>query len=78
MILDQHNRPLVVFDAANPQHRELYRQFVITGSWKDCPFRFEARDGDGSNNYAATMQRLLVQHYLQQEFGGAANSSAVQ
>lgn len=33
-------RPIVAFDANNPEHRLYYRQFLETRSWGKCPVRF--------------------------------------
>lgn len=58
-------RPWVGFDAANPQHREWYSEFVKHGSWGKCPVRFTCGDEAG-NIY--TMERKMLEYYVKQEF----------
>lgn len=68
-ILDYAVRPLVVFDAANKEHRQHYANFLRTNSWGTCPVRFEVKGSDASNNNLAfAMQRMLTEYYIGKEF----------
>ena len=68
-ILDYAVRPLVVFDAANKEHRQHYATFLKTRSWGTCPVRFEVKGSDASNNNLAfAMQRMLTEYYMAKEF----------
>lgn len=60
-------RPSVIFDPSNKEHREHYVNFAKTRSWGNCPVKFELID-DESNNLAYAMQRKLVAYYLNKEF----------
>lgn len=71
MILDYMKRPVEVFSAANKEHRKHYATFLKTNTWGTCPIRFEIQGSDASNNNASyAMQRLIAEHYIQQEFQG--------
>jgi hypothetical protein len=67
-----HNRPWVVFDPGNNEHRRWYANFVDTGTWGRCPVRFVIPDDHG--NLVTMIQRKLVEYYVKQEFkrGGGA------
>lgn len=34
------NRPYVIFDPANKEHRLIYNKFLKTGSWSNCSYQF--------------------------------------
>jgi len=61
-----HNRPWVVFDPDNNEHRRWYANFVETGTWGRCPVRFVISDDHG--NLVTMIQRKLVEYYVKQEF----------
>ena len=65
-LLNLFGRPFVMFDVANKDHRQHYYNFVKTGSWKDCPYRFEIEDGFG--NLVGMIQVKLVMFYGSKEF----------
>lgn len=64
--LELYQRPLVMFDAANKQHRQFYFNFMQTGSWRDCPYRFVIQDDVG--NLQGMIQRKLLDYYGGKEF----------
>lgn len=59
-------RPLVAFDVENKRHREYYARFMLTNSWRDCPYRFELDEVAGE--LQAAIQRRLLQYYGAKEF----------
>jgi hypothetical protein len=60
-------RPFVVFDASDKNHRAYYHNFVVTGSWGTCPFRFVVDDDHG--DLITMIQRNLIKYYSNKEFG---------
>lgn len=58
-------RETVTFDPSNPQHRLHYSEFIRTGSWRDCPVRYQVRD---MGQQQALMQRQLLEWYARSEF----------
>ena len=60
------NRPFVVFDPSNKDHRRIYRHFLKTGSWKNCDYQFvcEAPYLD----LPSCINLKLVEYYMGQEF----------
>jgi hypothetical protein len=60
-------RPFVVFDAKNKQHRKWFADFNKTGAWGRCPVRFLLDEEHG--DLITQMQRGLIQHYVDKEFG---------
>jgi hypothetical protein len=67
-VLELSGRPYVVFDPANADHRRFYHDFVKTGMWGRCPYRFVVPDDHG--NLITMIQRSLVTFYVNQEFSG--------
>jgi hypothetical protein len=65
-ILQLHHRPWTIFDPENKDHRHWYHEFVKTGTWGTCPFRFVISDDAG--NLITVIQRKLVDYYVRQEF----------
>ena len=61
-----YGRPIVFFDADNKNHRNYYYQFLKTGSWKDCPYRWAIMGEEG--NLQGQIQRTLLERYLGREF----------
>ena len=59
-------RPWVAFDASNREHREWYSEYVKSGTWGRCPYRFIIPDDHG--NLITMIQRALVQWYTENEF----------
>ena len=58
---------MVLFDPESKDHRRWAWQFFRDSSWKNCPVRFALPDGE--DNVLALIQRLLMSHYSQREFG---------
>ena len=69
-----YGRPLVVFNPADAEHRKLYHEFVKTGSWGHCPYRFIVPDERGI--VSAVLQRTMVEYYLKQEFDTKSRKKA--
>lgn len=67
--LEARIRPWAIFDPANMQHREWFYEFLTTGSWRHCPVRFAP--GDQAAELLGWIQRELVLHYAEKEFGKA-------
>lgn len=65
-VLELSGRPYAVFDPANENHRAFYYQFVKTGTWGSCPYRFVVPEDHG--NLVTMIQRSLVTYYVEQEF----------
>ena len=65
-VLELHGRPYTIFDPANEDHRRFYFEFVESGMWGRCPFRFVVPDDHG--NLVTMIQRKLVEHYVNSEF----------
>jgi hypothetical protein len=59
-------RPFVVFDAANAEHRGLYNKFLKTRSWKHstCQWLID----DSSLDVVHNINRKMIQYYMSQEF----------
>lgn len=64
--LELYQRPLVVFDASNKEHRKYYFDFLSTGSWRNCPYRFAIPDDFG--NLMGMIQTKMILYYGEQEF----------
>lgn len=69
MILDHTQRPLVVFNPANSEHRRFYADFVKFRTWGWCPVRFAiSGSAADTNNLTATIERMLAEYYVGEEF----------
>jgi hypothetical protein len=66
--LELYVRPLVIFDPSNKEHRQLYWNYLATGSWMDCPYRFAVQDDHG--HLMGHIQRLILEWYMTREFKG--------
>lgn len=64
--LELYSRPWVVFDPFNKNHREQYFNFIKTGTWGRCPYRFIIPDDQG--DLLTMIQRSLVRYYVEKEF----------
>lgn len=64
--LNQYIRPTVIFDPANPEHREHYLKFIREGSWGNIPVQFIT--SDPTVNQLSTIERQLINFYVSQEF----------
>ena len=61
-----HQRPIVIFDADNAEHRSLYHKFASTKSWKSCPYQW-ALDDD-SIDVVHNMSKKMLKYYTDLEF----------
>jgi len=62
-------RPLVAFDPHNKDHRRYYAEFLEYKGWGTCPVRFICTEDHG-DNLPAMIQRIMVDYYVDREFGG--------
>lgn len=65
--LAMYGRPYVVFNAKDSKHRKWFAAFNKTGAWGRCPVRFVVNDDHG--DLVTMIQRELIQHYVDKEFG---------
>jgi hypothetical protein len=70
-VLELSGRPFIVFDPANKQHRSYYHDFVQSGTWGRCPYRFVVPEDHG--DLVTMIQRSLVEYYVNKEFQNVAN-----
>jgi hypothetical protein len=63
-------RPWVAFDPENKQHRKWFVEFQRTRTWVRCPVRFIVSDEHG--DLITLIQRKLIAHYVDREFGKIA------
>jgi hypothetical protein len=68
--LDYIGRPWVAFDPENKQHRKWFAEFQRSGTWGHCPVRFIVSDEHG--DLITLIQRKLIGHYVDKEFGKIA------
>lgn len=68
-IIEAHVRPWTKFDPKNKVHRAYYTEFLRTQSWGHCPYRFFVEDEGG--NLIGYIQRVLLEHYTDKEFGSS-------
>jgi len=64
--LNLYGRPWLVFDPGNRQHRQYYYDFVKSGTWGQCPYRFVVADDQG--DLITMIQRALIKYYVEREF----------
>ena len=62
------NRPTVMFDVTDINHRRWLGEFTRTRSWANCPVKFY---NIGAGNNVAQMQLRLLNYYTNREFGEA-------
>ena len=65
--LDFIGRPWTAFDAKNKDHRRWFAEFQMLGTCGRCPVRFIVSDDHG--DLVTMIQRRLIQHYVDKEFG---------
>jgi hypothetical protein len=65
--LNLFERPYVVFDVKNKNHRKYFASFLSTGSWKHCPVQFLC-DEEFSASLPAMMRDQMVEYYAKKEF----------
>jgi hypothetical protein len=68
--LDYIGRPWVSFNPENKQHRKWFAEFQRTRTWGSCPVRFIVSDEHG--DLITLIQRKLIGHYVDREFGKIA------
>ena len=59
-------RPIVAFNANNPEHRRYYRQFIETRSWGTCPVRFMVESLN--TDLLSHINREMLAWYVKNEF----------
>lgn len=59
-------RPIVAFDANNPDHRGYYRQFIETRSWGKCPVRFMVESLN--TDLLSHINAVMLDWYVRNEF----------
>jgi len=69
--LEFYGRPLVAFDPCLKEHRQIYYNFVVNRSWGHSPYRFVCPEDTGAD-LISTIQRQLIEFYIQKEFGKVA------
>lgn len=74
-ILQLTTRPLAVFDAANPAHRQEYYKFLTTGTWGNCPIQFIV--DSAYTNMVDMIQHQMLDYYANQEFGSKSKKRVV-
>lgn len=65
MLLDLHRKPVIEFDATNPQHRKDYALFIQTGNWRHTNTRYGV--SDPGMEVQGAIQRKLLSYYTQFE-----------
>jgi hypothetical protein len=69
-VLELSGRPYTVFDPEDKQHRSYYHDFVQSGTWGRCPWRFVVPEDHG--DLVTMIQRALVEFYVNKEFKDVA------
>ena len=59
----------MAFDPINKDHRRYYAEFLEYSGWGTCPVRFICPEDHGGD-LPVMIERLLVQYYIDREFGG--------
>jgi len=73
--LQLYGRPWIVFDPKNRQHRQYYHEFVKSGTWGRCPYRFVVADDQG--DVITMIQRALIKYYVEREFSVVKTQQSV-
>lgn len=60
------NRPWIVFDPANKDHRKWFAEFQKNYTWGHCPVRFVVDHDHG--DLVTMIQRSLINYYVNKEF----------
>lgn len=68
-LLYLRSRPIVAFDANNPDHRRYYRQFIETRSWGKCPVRFMVESLN--TDLLSHINYVMLDWYVRNEFKNA-------
>lgn len=64
--LEFYGRPLIRFDPDLKDHRRFYHEFISSGTWGRCPYRFILPDDQG--DLVTMIQRRMVSYYISREF----------
>jgi len=64
-ILNIYRKPVVFFNAKDPDHRKWVAEFHRRGTWHHCPVMFYGPRNVSVRAYTA---ENLLQYYMQQEF----------
>ncbi len=59
----------MAFDPHNKDHRRYYAEYLEYKGWGMCPVRFICTEDHG-DNLPAMIQRIMVDYYVDREFGG--------
>ena len=59
----------MAFDPQNKDHRRYYAEYLEYKGWGMCPVRFICTEDHG-DNLPAMIQRIMVDYYVDREFGG--------
>ena len=65
--LDQHRKPVILFDVDNPTHRLYFSNFLKRGTWGSIPIRFYS---PGSISVKEFATNSLLDFYINSEFPG--------
>lgn len=57
-------KPKVIFDVENRDHRRWAGEFLMTGSWKNCPVWFSVKS---VGSPAIIISQQMLQHYCKKE-----------
>jgi len=68
--LEFYSRPLVAFDPALKEHRQIYYKFLENASWGHSPYRFICPEEHG--DLVSLIQRSMIEFYIRKEFGRSA------
>lgn len=61
-------RPLVVFDPANKEHRRYYKEYLENGGWGRCPVRFIVPEDTGMD-LPNMIKNQLLEFYVERDLG---------
>lgn len=60
--LQKAQRPFVVFDPANLEHRRYYKKFMVKSTWHGCPYQWII--DDYSTDVVTYVNRKLLAYYV--------------
>ena len=60
--LQKAQRPFVVFDPSNKDHRRYFKKFMATSTWYSCPYQWLI--DDHSTDVVSYINRKLLAHYV--------------
>lgn len=64
-ILSSNKRPVVMFDAANIEHRKMYAEYRKTRSWNNAPVRFKLENM--WSDIVSMIEDKMLKYYVNQE-----------